>query len=278
MKDLQAKWNPAFIDAVPGSVMSMVFEQIDFQTITACMRVCKSWRASALSTLQMKPTIAVLPTTVVTNRIHKLPNEILIDTFHYLDTRDLVACQETCVKWKTIVSNNPSLWSESVRLFGVLKEIDDRWSFVREILAGRQKVKALKIKYSYHDGNGHLEGYSRRWSWTLLSQEFPHQTLHTFEYSCSQDLDSENVWNCVLQCEQLKVLRIECDEISKFYVNGTNLARCRLEELQLIDEYCHKTFEVDDGVFDMLREAMADHYSRPLLQRKESRSQYYRLQ
>jgi hypothetical protein len=254
---LEARCNPPYLTFLPESILINVISRLSIKDAISCFKTCKRLRATTFAILQWKPTMYRPPTLALqsannpSDLINKLPVEVLSHIFHYLDTGNLLFCQDTCKWWRSIIQKESSKCFKEVDLFGDLKMINSQWTKVLR-LTGGNTPKSLSIYYHnmlarYRCEIGWDEVDNRTWSDFAISKTFPHSTLESFSYQADESsaVDQE-MWNTLQDCSHLKVLQyyqgVDMDmnmfmykeESYNFSVcSKSNLAKCRLEEISL---------------------------------------------
>lgn len=256
IKELYFKWNPCYIAVLPDSVLARIFKQVDMKTANKCVLTCRSWKSSMYSVLGMKP---VSFSNGHADQIKSLPDELLLEFFEYLGTRDLVACMLVNKRWKTVLGSYPKVWTQKAELRGSLKRIGQQWMKLRH-LTSKGKVKALSLHIPTSDNIYHFKPDTFR-----LFKQFPFATLREFSYvghNKNRVRLDEKVWSTVVQCTNLKLLRfhstinIYSTVCSSFPVQNSNLEHCRLEVLELTHDSSKEPLcQFDKGIFRLLSKA-----------------------
>jgi hypothetical protein len=160
--------------------------------------------------------------------------------------KDLMACMLTCRRWKDVTMSNACIWRHiPFILRGNLKQVDAKWKAVCKLTSGGQ-ASSLRIDLS-SDTKATPNELLKAWQNTLLRKTFPTRTLTEFEYSGRDFSMDAQVWSCITQCPNLKILRWKSRkpdreqdwERERNYVRcqikGTPLAKSRLDEFHYDD-------------------------------------------
>lgn len=191
--------------------------------------------------------------------ISKLPKEVLSLIFQELSIKDLSSCSTTCTEWKRNIQNDQSLWNQKIQLKGTLKQMEDQWSHISEMMGFSKVIKLEMILDKAITTDGWTGRDRSDWETSIFQWTFPFDTLEEFWYgSWSAEIDQQ-VWKLINRCKNLKVLRwTSCGfnrrrETARTFTCGERWKKyCRLEELKFLVAYPHT---MGDGIHLLISQA-----------------------
>lgn len=141
-KSLNKRWHPPYINVLPESVLINILVRLDMFSAQQCFRVCKGMRASMLKALNWKQVGE--KRTEIFSGIHKLPVEVMIQIFSYLDTPTLQSCLRASKSWHCILIRNTAVWAGKATFGPRIKSVPDQWKKLQQFLRG-SKLASISV-------------------------------------------------------------------------------------------------------------------------------------
>lgn len=188
------------------------------------------------------------------------PNEILLEVFRYLGSRDLYTISSVCRRWKALVKNNPTLWLHQVELKGTFRSIAKQWTYVQKRQLSNNGPISLDLRHDelktfliededprYEDDWDLYHTECEHWFVRKFSAIFPFQDLLHLRYKGTCNMTDHHLWRALKDCQKLKTLIFasSAEEDDGGYgwegdleslPNDSAIMQCQLEHLELDSE------------------------------------------